>query len=119
MMKNHQSAATPVVPDWTVVTSQAARRAIEGILTAGHYESRFGGIDPGSARVLAHVLRLYACLGHAPTVDSIAAHAALPNPDVKRHLALLRARDLILLDPTGDMILGAYPFTETITGHSV
>ena len=118
-MKDDPSPATPAVPDWTVVTGQAARRAIEGILAAGHYDSRFGGIDPCTARVLAHVLRLYVRLGHAPTIDSIAAAAALPKLDVKQHLAQLRARDLILLDPTSDAILGAYPFTEAVTGHSV
>jgi hypothetical protein len=118
-VKEDQPPATPAVPDWTVVNAHAARRAIEGILTAGHYDSRFGGIDPRAARVLAHILRLYARLGHAPTIDSIAADAALPRLDVKQHLAHLRARDLILLDPTGDTILGAYPFTEAVTGHSV
>jgi hypothetical protein len=59
-VKEDQSPATPAVPDWTVVTIQAARRAIEGMLIAGHYDSRFSGIDPCIARVLAHVLRLYA-----------------------------------------------------------
>jgi len=107
------------VPDWTVVAAPAARRAVEGILAAGHYDSRFGGIDPGTARVLAHVLRLYSRLGHAPTVDEIAASAAMSRQDVKSRLHKLRGRDLILLDPTGDAILGAYPFTEAATGHSV
>lgn len=118
-MKEERLPATPAVPDWTVVTAQAARRAIEGVLIAGHYDSRFGGIDPCTARVLAHVLRLYARLGRAPTLDDIAANAALSRQDVKHRLAQLGARDLILLDPTGDAILGAYPFTETITGHSI
>ena len=118
-MKDDPSRAIPAVPDWTVVTAQAAQRAIEGILAAGHYDSRFGGIDPCTARVLAHVLRLYSRLGHAPTIDSIAAADALPKLDVKRHLAQLRAHDLILVDPTGDTVLGAYPFTEAVTGHSV
>jgi len=117
--KEDQSSATPVVPDWTVVTAPAARRAIEGILTAGHYDSRFGGIDPCAARLLAFVLRLYARLGHAPAIDDIAADAALPRLDVKQHLAYLRTRDLVLLDPTGVTILGAYPFTEAVTGHSI
>jgi hypothetical protein len=118
-LKENQSLATPAVPDWTVVTARAARRAIEGILTAGHYDSRFGGIDPCAARVLARVLRLYARLGHAPTIDRLSADAGLPMLDVKQHLAQLRASDLILLDPTGETILGAYPFTEAVTGHSV
>jgi Alkylmercury lyase len=114
-----QPPATPVVPDWTVVTDPAARQAIDGILSAGHYDSRFGGIDPGPARVLVHLLRLYARLGHAPMIDDIAGEAGVATSDVKRRLADLRMRDLVLLDPAGDTILGAYPFTEAATGHSI
>src|SRR5215468_754939 len=119
IMEAEPSLSTPVVPDWAMVTAVAAQKALEGILAAGHYDSRFGGIDPGTARVLAHVLRLYSRLGHAPTVDEIAASAAMSRQDVKSRLHKLRGRDLILLDPTGDAILGAYPFTEVATGHSV
>jgi len=118
-VNERQSSATPAVPDWTVVTAEAARRAIADILLAGHYDSRFGGIDPCTARILAHILRLYAGLGRAPTLADIAANTTLSRQDVKHHLAQLRARDLILLDSTGDAILGAYPFTEAVTGHSV
>jgi hypothetical protein len=35
-----------------------------------------------------------------------------------QHVARPRTRDLILLDSTGDTILGAYPFTEAVTGHT-
>lgn len=118
-MTADQSRASPVVPDWSVVSTPAAWRAVEGILAAGHYDSRFGGIDADSARVLSHVLRLYARLGRKPGIDEVTADVALPEPRVKQHLAKLRARDLILLDPTGKTILGAYPFTEAATGHSV
>ena len=110
---------TPAIPDWSVVTAPAARRAIEGILAAGHYDSRFGGLEGDTANLLAQVLRLYAHLGRAPTVQEIAAQARLAEPDVRRHLLGLRERDLILLDPSRWAILGAYPFTEADTGHSV
>jgi hypothetical protein len=118
-VKEDKSSPPSAVPDWTVVTSEAARRAIEGLLSAGHYDSRFGGLDSCTAQLLAHLLRLYARLGHAPTMDGLAAAAALPRLNVKQQLAHLRARDLILLDPADDTILGAYPFTEAATGHSV
>jgi Alkylmercury lyase len=118
-MTKDQSPAAPVVPDWTVVTAPAARRAVEGILAAGHYDSRLVGLDPTTAWVLAHILRLYAGLGHAPAMEAIAAEAQLPTPSVKEHLARLRERDLVLLGPTGETILGAYPFTEAASGHSV
>jgi hypothetical protein len=38
---------------------------------------------------------------------------------VREHLTRLRSRDLVLLDSTGERILGAYPFTEAATGHTV
>ena len=118
-MKEDRLPAIPVIPDWTAVTAPAARRALEGILAAGHYDSRFGGIDRDAARVLAHALRLYARLGRAPALGDIATDAALPSTGVKQRLADLRARDLVLLDPAGETILGVYPFTEATTGHSV
>ncbi len=111
--------ATPVVPDWTAVTAPAARRAIDGLLAAGHYDSRFGALDPEAASVLAHVLSLYARLGRSPTTDEIARAAALPKPSVREHLARLDDRDLVVLEPRGGAIVGAYPFTGTATGHSV
>src|SRR6058998_3185868 len=92
-MTADQSRITPIVPDWTVVTAPAARQAVEGILAAGHYDSRFRELAPGTARVLAHILRLYARLARAPTIDEVAADAALPGPSVKEHLILLRSRD--------------------------
>lgn len=117
-MKANQSSI-PIVPDWSVVSAPAARKAVAGILAAGHYDSRLGGIDPDAAAVLSHVLRLYARLGRSPRIDEIAADTTLPTQNVKVHLAQLRARDLVLLDPAGETILGAYPFTETATSHSV
>lgn len=118
-MPDGPSRTTPVVPDWTVVTTVAARQAVEGILAAGHYDSRFGGLEPDASRVLAHILRLYPQLGRSPSVQEIAAESALSMSSVLEHLAHLRMRDLVVLDPTGDRILGAYPFTEVVTGHSV
>ncbi len=109
----------PTIPDWSVVTAPAARRAVEGILAAGHYDSRFGGLEADTANVLAQVLRLYANLGHAPTAPEIATRTRVSEPVVRDHLVRLRERDLILLDRSRWTILGAYPFTEADTGHRV
>ena len=114
-----QWTATPSVPNWTVVTAVAARQALEGILAAGHYDSRFGGIDPDAASVLAHVLRLYARLGRAPALHEVVTEADLSKPRLVDQLNRLRTRDLILLDPASGAIVGAYPFTEAATGHTV
>jgi hypothetical protein len=118
-MGAEQSRTTLVVPDWSVVTAVAARQAVEGMLAAGHYDSRFGGIDLDTARVLAHILRLYARFGRAPVLHEVAAETALSKPSVMDRLTHLRTRDLVLLDPSTGAIVGAYPFTETATGHSV
>lgn len=119
MTQRRSAPATPTVPDWSVVTAPVARQALEGILAAGHYDSRFGNLDPAAARVLACVLRLYASLGRAPTMPEVAVAAGMPAPAVARELALLRERDLVLLDAKGGAIVGAYPFTEAVTGHRV
>jgi len=118
-VKGKQSPSTPIVPDWSVVNAPAARRAVAGILAARHYDSRFGGIDPEAAGILSYVLRLYARLGHSPGIGEVAADTTVPMQNVREHLTQLRARDLVLLDPSGETILGAYPFTEAATGHSV
>lgn len=112
-------SSRPIIPDWSVVTAAAARRAIEGILKAGHYDSRFGGLEANTANVLAQVLRLYVQVGHAPTVHEIAVRTRLSEHVVRDRLVRLRERDLILLDPGQGAIVGAYPFTEADTGHSV
>jgi hypothetical protein len=102
-----------------VVTTPAARQAIEGLLAAGHYNSRADALDPEGAGVLAYVLRLYARLGHAPAIHDIVDAAALPESSVKEHLVRLRDRDPVVLDPQLAAIVGAFPFTDAATGHSV
>ncbi len=119
MTEPESMSVTPTIPDWSVVTAPAARRAVEGILAAWHYDSRFGGLEADIANLLAQVLRLYAQLGRAPTAQEIATRTRLSEPVVRGHLVRLRERDLILLDPSRWTILGAYPFTEADTGHSV
>jgi len=39
--------------------------------------------------------------------------------EVRLQLAHLKQRDLIVPSEDGDRILGAYPFTDNVTGHSV
>src|SRR5262245_29280361 len=110
-----QSPATPVVPDLTMVRTVAARKAVEGILAAGHYDSRFDRIGTDAALILARVLRLYACFGRAPLLHEVAVETALSELSVVDRLNHLHARDLVLLDSTSGAIVGAYPFTQAQT----
>src|SRR5262245_50750254 len=118
-METEQPPPTPVVPDWTVLTAAVARQAVQGIIAAGHYDSRFSGLDLEAARVLVTVLRLYARFGRAPSVKELVTETALSQQGIVNRLSHLRSRDLVLLAPDGETVVGAYPFTEAKTGHSV
>jgi hypothetical protein len=50
----------PIVPDRTMVMTEAAQEALEGILVAAWYDKRFGDLGAAAASVLAMLLRLYA-----------------------------------------------------------
>jgi mercuric reductase len=70
-------------------------------------------------RVRTTVLRRYAEGGHAPTVAALASALRLTVDEVRVQLAHLEQRDLIVVSEGGDRILGAYPFTDRVTGHRV
>ncbi len=107
----------PVIPDLAQVSSVVAREALDGILTAGWYEKRFGDVDVRSASTLAMLLRLYAHLGRPPTSAEIAHSMKASAVEVEQQLESLASHDLIVRD--GAAVGGAYPFTEKATGHAV
>ena len=87
-----------VVPDRSVVTSPAAREALEGILAAGRHAKRFGGLDVPAARVLATLLRLYADLGEPPSPGRIALAAGLSDSETGWLLDDLFRRALVIME---------------------
>lgn len=111
-----EQGRAPVVPDWSVVTSPAARNALEDVLVAGRWDWRRGGMQPLSGRVLAAVLRLYALYGRPP---ELSAEIRLQEAATREALDHLARHDLILLAADRESISGAYPFTEKATGHMV
>lgn len=109
----------PVIPDWTVVKASAAREAIEGILDAGWQGTRLADLDASAVWVLATLLRLYADLGRPPSPQEIATEVGMPEIAVHRLLDKLHRHDLVILNEEDRTIRGAYPFTETVTGHTI
>jgi hypothetical protein len=109
----------PLIPDWSMVAAPAAATAVNGIMAAGRYDARFGDLDARAADLLASVLVLYADRGAAPSLHDLGAATGLPEHHLEQLLGELDQRDLVLWDKDRRSIRGAYPFTETITGHTV
>jgi hypothetical protein len=108
-------------PDWSAVTTPAARQALTGRLTA-----RAGLLDRWSCRLEADqdvvwrtVVRLYAELGSAPSIAELAATIGMAAEKVAALLSDLESRDLIGLERAPERIRLAYPFTEAETDHRV
>jgi hypothetical protein len=107
------------LPDWSQVHAPAARAALEAIIDVQWLTTKFADLDPIEDSVWQAVLEAYAVLGRAPRIPEIAARVGIAPDAATAWLRRLRARDQIVLDEAGDLISGAYPFTEQDTGHRV
>lgn len=108
-------------PDWSVVTTPAARGALAGRMAAraGLAERWCHALDSDEDLVWRTVLRLYADTGRAPRSDEIAAETAIGLPRVIVLLRKLEAFDLLGLEPGANVLRYAYPFTQADTVHRV
>lgn len=106
-------------PNWSVVTSETVCQALDSIFEVFGIEQRWTGIEDAEDRVRRAVLDLYARLGHAPSITQLAEATAIAPDEVRGLVRKLRARDLIVLDETGETVVGAYPFRDRDTGHRV
>ena len=106
-------------PDWSAITTPAARDALLAIFDVEDLEKRWRNYAPAEDRVRTALLQLYAERAKAPDLAQLIARAGLGELAVRALLASLRRRDLVVLDTIGEKILGAYPFTERDTGHRV
>lgn len=104
-------------PDWSVVTSPVVKDALLAMVGSGHVLNRWSGYSPSADRVRTVLLRLYSEHGRAPTLGVLAGQTGLSEAEARPLLEDLRRRDLAVLD--GDRIIGAYPFTDSDTGHQV
>jgi hypothetical protein len=107
------------MPDWSQVSRPAAREALKGIVDVVGLTAKFADLDPLEDAVWQAVLEGYADLGRAPHISWIASRLGISAEATTAWLRRLRARDQIVLDEAGDLITGAYPFTERPTGHRV
>lgn len=108
-------------PDWSAVTTPAARHALSGRMAAraGLLDKWSQALEPNEDLVWRMALDLYAENGRPPRVSEIAACSDISEERVRVVLHKLQLRDLVGLEPGTDAIRYAYPFTETQTGHHV
>lgn len=108
-----------VFPDWTAVTSETARQALDAILRVFGVASGWKEYSADEDRVRTAVLASYGERGRVPTVAELAADLSLAEDAVREGLGRLRQRDMVVLDGISGEVSGAYPFTERDTGHRV
>jgi mercuric reductase len=104
-------------PDWSAVTSPVAKDALLAMVGSDHVLNRWSGYDPAEDRVRVALLQHYLEHGRAPTPSALAKRMGQSDAAVRPLLGGLRRRDLVVLEGAG--IVGAYPFTDWNTGHSV
>ncbi len=107
------------LPDWSLVTAAAARRALAAMAEVEGLLARLANIEPLEDKVWRAVLEDYAETGRAPAVSEVAARTGVGPEMAQGTLRRLQARDVVVLDESGDAITGAYPFTERTTRHRV
>lgn len=110
-----------VRPDWSAVTTPAARNALSGRMSAraGLLDKWSHALDPDEDLVWRNILKRYATMGRPPQAADLAGDTGIPSDRVGALLRKLQLRDLVGLENESDKIRHAYPFTESETGHRV
>ncbi len=106
-------------PNWSVVTSETVREALDSILEVFGVEERWSGLEDAEDRVRRAILDHYGQTGHAPSIAQLSKSTGTAPDEIGDVLRKLKARDMVVLDQSGETITGAYPFTERDTGHRV
>jgi alkylmercury lyase len=106
-----------IIPDWSDVQSPVARAAL-GAAFDTFIGRKWHGLDETDDCVRRAVLELYAATGKGPSLHGIALAIGLAAERVAGSFRRLADRDLIVLDANGQ-IVGAYPFSDSDTGHRV
>jgi hypothetical protein len=70
-------------------------------------------------RVKLAVYEWFAATGSSPTVQDVAARVSAPDADVRQAYARLRANRVLFLEPDGETIRMASPFSGVETQHQV
>ena len=106
-------------PDWSVVTSRTVREALAAIFETCDWEDRWAGLDEAQDRTRRAILRIYPRTGRAPTVNDLTEATGFAPDRARDLIAKLAARDMVVLDPEGTTLIGAYPFIDRKTEHRV
>lgn len=106
-------------PRWDRARSDAAEAALLTIFGAVDVERRWVGYGEALDRVRTAILRSFATTARAPSPARLAEACGLAPDELAAVLRELKDRDLIVLDRSGDTVTGAYPFTQSDTGHVV
>jgi mercuric reductase len=107
------------IPDWSAVTSSVVKDALRAMFESEHIGMRWHSFTPDEDRMRTALLRLFAEHGRAPALTELATRAGLRMAEIAPLLASLRRRNIVVLDTTGERMVGAYPFTDRDTGHRV
>jgi mercuric reductase len=106
-------------PDWAAVTTPIARNALLAISEALDVKKMWHDYAPAEDRVRTALLTMYAEQACAPNIADLAVRIGLSVAAIRPLLARLKERDLVVLDPNGERVVGAYPLTDRETGHRV
>jgi len=101
------------------VRSDTAAWAISHIFKTIGVERRWRGYNERHDQVRTAILAGFAKTGLAPSLTQLAETTGLALDAIQRVLQELKTRDLVVLDSTGNRVIGAYPFTEKEIGHRV
>jgi hypothetical protein len=109
-------------PDWSVVTTAAARNALFGRDRARQDDLLRKWqhvLDPTHDRVWRTIIELFARLGRPPQLREISDETGIPIEALREIVAELEAHDLLGSNKAADLIRYAYPFNGEVTEHSV
>jgi Alkylmercury lyase len=107
------------MPDWSAVTSETARRALEASFAVAGRHEKWAGLGDEEDRVWRAVLEGFASAGRAPDVVAVTEATGLRPAAVGAALDRLRVRDLVVRAENAGAVTAAYPFSEWATGHRV
>lgn len=98
-------------PDWSAVTTAAARRALNGRMSAraGLLDKWSHALDPDEDLVWRTVLQHYAASGRSPEASEVADNTGLAQSRVDALLRKLQLRDLVGLENGSEIIRHALP----------
>jgi hypothetical protein len=107
-----------LLPDWSAVRTDTARQALRAAFDAFDMGRRWAHLGAAEDRIRRAILNAYATKGASASASELSELTGLSRPKVIAALHRLRGRDLVVLGP-GGRVVGAYPFSDDATGHSV